>query len=222
MQKWSKSDHWLWNYDTGKSLKPKSVMLRNRQTKCSSYTSYWRVACFKHTLMTLINFLCVYFSDVEKIGETDFIEKPKSIYRTPFGFGTVAAPEWTSSNVTHYGRGVDKCSLLLLLHLTSVKDRYLPCNFVAFGVVLQSDGEVSTFIKLSETRWRHAAWFEGSCIWRAGHLKTCSHTVSHVTTHVISHVTTHVISRELPRHTRPHRQSHHQPCHQSCDQPWIT
>ena len=36
--------------------------------------------------MTLMN-LCVwqvYFSDAEKTGETDFVEKPKSIRGTPF------------------------------------------------------------------------------------------------------------------------------------------
>ena len=44
--------------------------------------------------MTLINFVCVqqvYFSDVEKTAETDFVEKRKSIYGTPFG--KVAVPQ---------------------------------------------------------------------------------------------------------------------------------
>ena len=44
--------------------------------------------------MTLINFLCaqqVYFSDVEKTGETDSVENPKSIHGTPFG--KVAVPK---------------------------------------------------------------------------------------------------------------------------------
>ena len=56
--------------------------------------------------MALINFLCVqqmYFSDVKKTGETDFVEKPKSIRGTPFGKGVVPK-KWTSSNVTHFGR----------------------------------------------------------------------------------------------------------------------
>lgn len=47
---------------------------------------------------------------------------------------------------------------------------YLPCNFVAFGVVLKCDREISTFIKLPEAcRW-HGAWFESSSIWRARNL----------------------------------------------------
>ena len=47
--------------------------------------------------------LQVYFSDVEQTGETDFVEKPKSIYGTPFG--KVAVPKkWTSSNATQFGR----------------------------------------------------------------------------------------------------------------------
>ena len=45
--------------------------------------------------MTLIKFVCVcnkcVFSDVEKTGETDFVEKPKLIHGTPFG--EVAVPE---------------------------------------------------------------------------------------------------------------------------------
>ena len=56
--------------------------------------------------MTLLIFLCVlhmYFSDAEKTGETDFGEKPKSIYGSPFG--KVAIPKrLTSSSVTHFGR----------------------------------------------------------------------------------------------------------------------
>ena len=44
----------------------------------------------------------MYFSYVEKTGETDFVEKPKSIYGTPFG--KVAVPKkWTSSSATHLG-----------------------------------------------------------------------------------------------------------------------
>ena len=36
----------------------------------------------------------MYFSDVEKTGETDFVEKPK----------VAVAQKWTSSNVTHFGQ----------------------------------------------------------------------------------------------------------------------
>ena len=43
------------------------------------------------------------FSDVEKTGETDFVEKPKSLYGTPFG--KLAVPQkCPSSNPTHFGR----------------------------------------------------------------------------------------------------------------------
>ena len=45
----------------------------------------------------------MYFSDVEKTGETDSVENPKSINGTPFR--KVAVPKkWTSSNATHFGR----------------------------------------------------------------------------------------------------------------------
>ena len=51
----------------------------------------------------------MYFSDVEKTGEIDLVEKPKSIYGTPFG--KLAVPQKiTSSNVTHFGWD---CQLLL-------------------------------------------------------------------------------------------------------------
>ena len=109
MMHMSESVHWFWNYDNVKSLTPKSVILRNRQIKFSLHRSYWRVACFKHLLITLIKFLCAkqaYFSDVEKTGETDFIEKPKSIYisyDTPFGESSCTKKR-TSSNVTHFRR----------------------------------------------------------------------------------------------------------------------
>ena len=60
MQKVSKSVHWFWNYDTDsvKSLTPKNVILRNQQIKLS-YSHYWRVASFKHLLMTHTLFVCV-------------------------------------------------------------------------------------------------------------------------------------------------------------------
>ena len=61
--KWCKRYHTrstgFWNYDNVKSLTPKSFILRNRPIKCLSYTHYWRVACFKHLLVTLIKVLCV-------------------------------------------------------------------------------------------------------------------------------------------------------------------
>ena len=88
---WSKLVHWFWNCDNEKSPTPTIVIWRNRQVKFQLYSRYWRVACFKHLRMTLINFLYSitsgFFSDVEKTGETDFVEKPKSIYYygTPFG-----------------------------------------------------------------------------------------------------------------------------------------
>ena len=45
---------------------------------------------------------CIFY-DVEKTGETDSVEKPKSIHRIPSG--KVAVPKrLTSSNVTHFGR----------------------------------------------------------------------------------------------------------------------
>ena len=45
----------------------------------------------------------MYFSDVEKTGETDFAENPKSIQGTPFG--KVAVPKkWKSNNAIHFGR----------------------------------------------------------------------------------------------------------------------
>ena len=50
----------------------------------------------------------MYFSDVEKTEETDLVEKPKSIYGTPFG--KVAVPKkLTSSNATHFGRDGHIC-----------------------------------------------------------------------------------------------------------------
>ena len=65
MQKLSKSVLWFWtcdsvNCNTVKSLTPKNVILRNQQ-KTLSHSPYWRVASFKHLLMTLINtlFVCV-------------------------------------------------------------------------------------------------------------------------------------------------------------------
>ena len=45
----------------------------------------------------------MYFADIEKTGETDSIENPKSIHGTPFR--KVAVPKkWTSSNATHFRR----------------------------------------------------------------------------------------------------------------------
>ena len=46
----------------------------------------------------------MYFSDVEKTGETDSVEKPKSINGTLFGKVTVPNKS-TSSSVTHFGWG---------------------------------------------------------------------------------------------------------------------
>ena len=85
--KWCKNDQ---NRSTGfednvKLLIPKSVILRNRQIKFSSYNPYWRVACCKQILITLINFWCVYFSDLEKTGETDSFEKPNRYMAPPLG-----------------------------------------------------------------------------------------------------------------------------------------
>ena len=45
----------------------------------------------------------MYFSDVEKTGETDFVQKPKSIYGATFGKAAVPKKS-TSSNATHFGR----------------------------------------------------------------------------------------------------------------------
>ena len=89
------------------SLTPKSVILRNRQIKLSSYIlDGGLLNCFKHILMTLIN--CLYYVTsvffMYKNWRNWFSWKAKmDTYATPFG--KVAVPhEWTSSNVTHVGR----------------------------------------------------------------------------------------------------------------------
>ena len=59
MQKLSKWVLWFWNYDSVKSLTvTPHVILRNQQVKLLSYSPYWRVASFKHLLMTLIYTFC--------------------------------------------------------------------------------------------------------------------------------------------------------------------
>ena len=65
-KKISKSVHWFWNYDNNYEVTDtqKSVILRNRPVKFSSYSPYWTVACFKHMLMTIINFMCVCVASV--------------------------------------------------------------------------------------------------------------------------------------------------------------
>ena len=51
MQTVSKSVQWFWKYDNVNSPTPKSVILRNSQIRVSSYSCYWRFACFKHLRM---------------------------------------------------------------------------------------------------------------------------------------------------------------------------
>ena len=106
LQTLSTSVHWFLNYDNVKSLTSKSIILTNHQVMFASHSPYWRVACFKHIPMPHTLF-CVcnkhIFSDVEKSGEIDSVEKPTLIYGIPFG--KVAVPKkWTSSNVTHFWR----------------------------------------------------------------------------------------------------------------------
>jgi hypothetical protein len=47
---------------------------------------------------------------------------------------------------------------------------HLPCNLVSFGIVLQSDGEVTALIELAEAGWGHTAWLERSSVRGAGNL----------------------------------------------------
>ena len=110
MQTLSESVHWFWNCDNVKSLMPKSFILRNCQIEFSSYSPYWRVACFKYLIMKHKLFVCVtlVFFWCRNKGRNWFNWKAK-IDSTPFG--KVAVPKnWTSSKVTHFRQEGHICS----------------------------------------------------------------------------------------------------------------
>ena len=98
--------------------------------KCHFEKSPNNVFIIKLVVCIIIYFWC------RRTGETDSVEKPKSIHGTPFG--EVAVPKkWTSCNVTHFGREGHiyiifsplSCYIFFFMTLVKLKTLFVYCWF---------------------------------------------------------------------------------------------